>query len=224
MLLGQSISKNSLILGVFSIITTGVIVFTQGYTKPYIEEAKAKALKAALHEVVPPSSFDNALIDDTLLVKADALLGTKDQSAVYLARKEGRPVAAIFQATAPEGYGGSINLLIGVNYDGSLSGVRVVPPHAETPGLGDAIDLQKSDWILSFNGKSLTDPKDGGWKVKKDGGIFDAFTGATITPRAVVDAVHKTLQYFKKHQLELFIPPVEHGPDRAPNMEQPHGR
>jgi electron transport complex protein RnfG len=109
----------------------------------------------------------------------------------------------ILQAVAPEGYGGSINLLVGIDSQGAITGVRVIPPHFETPGLGDAVEVQKSPWILSFNGKSLANTPESRWWVKKDGGEFDAFTGATITPRAVVDAVYKALQYFDANKASL---------------------
>ena len=109
----------------------------------------------------------------------------------------------ILQANAPDGYSGTIGLLIGIMADGTLSGVRVIQ-HKETPGLGDQIELAKSRWITSFNGKSLTHPTETGWAVKKDQGDFDQFAGATITPRAVVTAVHKALQYFDHYHAELF--------------------
>ncbi|OUS28915.1 electron transport complex subunit G [Gammaproteobacteria bacterium 45_16_T64] len=203
MILG-SISKNSVIMGLFAIATTGLIVFTQINTADQIEAAKRKALEAALKEVVPANLFDNNLLDSTVDVAASKQLGNKDSRVAYIAKKDGIPTAAIFQTTAPEGYGGSINLLIGINADGDVTGVRVVPPHFETPGLGDKIELAKSDWIKSFDNKNLASPNTAGWKVKKDGGEFDAFTGATITPRAIVDGVHKSLLYFNEQQLALF--------------------
>jgi electron transport complex protein RnfG len=112
------------------------------------------------------------------------------------------------EATAPEGYGGAIELLVGVNANGEITGVRVVPPHNETPGLGDKIETKKSDWIYSFDGKSLTNPKPEGWAVKKDGGDFDSFTGATITPRAVVDAVYNALAWYQANRSTLYQQPA----------------
>ncbi|MDB0047709.1 RnfABCDGE type electron transport complex subunit G, partial [Porticoccaceae bacterium] len=110
--------------------------------------------------------------------------------------------AAIIPAVTPDGYSGAISMIIGVNFNGSVAGVRVVD-HRETPGLGDKVDLKKSDWILSFNGKSLVNPQASGWTVKKEGGDYDQFTGATITPRAVVKQVLKTLQYFEDDRERL---------------------
>jgi len=125
--------------------------------------------------------------------------------------KQQQLVAIIAAPTAPDGYNGSIKLLVAIRQNGDLMGVRVVA-HQETPGLGDAIDSNKSNWIYSFNGRSLNNPELIDWKVKRDGGHFDQFTGATITPRAVVKMVLKTLQYYQANQTTLAsnaIPPNE---------------
>jgi len=112
----------------------------------------------------------------------------------------------VLEAIAPDGYSGKITLLIAI-VNGELAGVRVVS-HNETPGLGDYIDAAKSDWIKQFDHASLTHPDSSAWKVKKDGGRFDYMTGATITPRAVVKAVHKALRYYEQHGAEIFSRPV----------------
>lgn len=202
-MIGQSVTRNSIILGLFAIVTTGLVVATANLTKDKIAEEKQNALKRSLFEVMPKERVDNDLLGNTIDLPAHGLLGTSEAQLAYIAQKQEQPAGIIMQVVAPEGYGGSINLLVGISSDGSLTGVRVIPPHFETPGLGDSIDVQKSDWIKSFNGKSLTNLDEKGWRVKKDGGQFDAFTGATITPRAVVDAVHKALLYFDQHQSEL---------------------
>lgn len=201
----KSIAKNAVMLGIFAIATIGLCVVTHGLTKDRIAEVKRKALESALVEIVPKTKFNNDILEDTLVID-DPRLGNKTPLAAYRARFDGNPVAVVFQVAAPEGYGGAINLLVGVYADGTLAGTRVVPPHPETPGLGDAIETKKSDWILEFTGKSLTNPKPAQWKVNKDGGVFDSFTGATITPRAVVKAVFQTLQYFDQNKVELFQP------------------
>ena len=105
--------------------------------------------------------------------------------------------------TAPDGYNGDIRLLAAIDVTGTVLGVRVVS-HRETPGLGDPIEVERSDWVLGFTGKSLLSPQGKSWAVKRDGGEFDQFTGATISPRAVVKAVHNTLLYFKTNQKSLF--------------------
>ena len=124
---------------------------------------------------------------------------------MYRARKAGQPVALVITPVAPDGYSGIIKLLVGINVDGTLNGVRVVT-HRETPGLGDAIDEKRSDWIHLFDNRSLLDPPLERWAVRKDGGDFDQLTGATITPRAVVKAVRQTLLYYRDNQDALFAP------------------
>ena len=195
-MIGQSVSRNSVLLGIFAIVTTGMIVLTANLTKDSIAKAVEETLKKSLFEVMPRERLDNDLLNDQVPLAADKLLGTKSEKVAYVARMEGQPSGAILQVVAPEGYGGSINLLVGVDASGAVTGVRVIPPHYETPGLGDQVEIQKSPWVLNFNGKSLQNTSEGQWRVKKDGGEFDSFTGATITPRAVVDAVHKALLYF----------------------------
>ena len=161
-------------------------------------ERRVALLRTALGSVVA----DNDLLSDVVHVRDPELLGSTDPVPVYRARAGDRPVAVLFEAVAPGGYRGAIRLLIGVGIDGRVLGVRVLS-HGETQGLGDAIELRKSKWILSFDGRSLGNPADSGWRVRKDGGEFDQFTGATITPRAVVTAVHDVLLYFSLHRDEL---------------------
>ncbi len=219
-MIGQAVSRNSIVLGLFAIATTGMIVLTANLTRDKIAEEKENALRRSLLEVMPAQLLNNNLLDDKISVPGDPLLGTTTPFPAYVARQDGVPSGVILQAVAPEGYGGSINLLVGVSSAGEVTGVRVIPPHFETPGLGDAIELQKSKWILSFNGKSLANTAEKNWHVKKDGGEFDAFTGATITPRAVVDAVHKALLYVDKNKASLLAAPVE---TTSPVEESSHG-
>ena len=156
-----------------------------------------------LNNIIPAESYNNDLLLDTITIKPSTLLSTKEESLAYRARENDQNVAVVFSSIAPSGYNGSIHLLVGVKADGTLSGVRVVK-HRETPGLGDVVEISRSNWILGFNDKSLSNPDNKGWKVKRDGGVFDQFTGATITPRAVVNAVHDALLYFEKNQDMLF--------------------
>ncbi|MWV13438.1 electron transport complex subunit RsxG [Pseudomonas sp. R-28-1W-6] len=207
--ISRSMLKNSLVLGLFAVVTVGVVAITQQGTAGRIATAEREAKAQALAQILPAGSYDNHLLDHPRLV-FDPLLGNKTPTPAYLATLQGEPTAVILQATAPDGYSGSIFLLVGILADGRLAGVRVVG-HKETPGLGDKIELAKSPWINGFVGQSLRAPDADGWAVKKDGGQFDQFAGATITPRAVVKAVHKTLQYFDKHRDELLAPVSSQG-------------
>ncbi len=195
-MLGASISKNSLLLAVFALIAAGGLALTNEGTKARIQKAERAAQQKALFEIVPRSRHDNDLLLDTVPVPENAwhLLGLKKGGDIHIARQNGQVVAMIIPAVAPDGYSGDIRMIVGINRDGSVAGVRVLA-HNETPGLGDKVDLKKSDWILSFNGKSLATPVPAGWAVKKDGGDFDQFTGATITPRAVVNQVRRVLEF-----------------------------
>jgi len=200
--ISRSMLKNSLVLGLFAITTVGVVALVQQGTASRIATAERDAQVRALAEILPAGSYDNHLLDNSIEV-FDPLLGNRTPQTAYIALKDGRPSAVILRATAPDGYSGAIHLLVGIQADGHLAGVRVLG-HRETPGLGDKIELAKSDWIRSFEGKSLSNPGADGWAVKKDRGDFDQFAGATITPRAVVKAVHKALAYAEANHTRLF--------------------
>jgi Na+-translocating ferredoxin:NAD+ oxidoreductase subunit G len=205
-LIGLAISRNALILGLFAVATAAMLAFTNDRTRDQVACNRQQALAASLHEVLPPALADNNLLADQIIV-TDATLG-RGERHIYRARQAGVPSGAVLETVAPDGYGGAIALLVGVTVDGEITGVRVVPPHNETPGLGDKIETRKSDWMLGFNGRSLANTADDGWAVRKDGGDFDAFTGATITPRAVVGAVYRTLNYYRTHSATLFAMPA----------------
>ena len=188
---------------IFAAAGTGLVATTYELTKERIAANQREGLLAKVRALIPADRYDNDLIDDSVDVVAPDALGTSEAVSVYRARKGSRPVAAVLTPVAPDGYGGPIRLIVAVYYDGTLAGVRVLA-HTETPGLGDYIDEARSHWILGFAGHSLANPTPDKWKVKRDGGAFDQFTGATITPRAVVKAVHKTLEYFSANRDELF--------------------
>lgn len=204
-----SIRKNAIGLGLFALVTAGAIAVTQVTTAERIQENRRHAQARALNEILPSSRYDNDLLSDTLRIDSrfnQQLLGPLPEDAfVHLAKKDGKTVALILPVIAPDGYTTAIQLLVGIYSDGSVAGVRVVD-HRETPGLGDKIDIKKSDWIKSFADKSLVSPSTDQWKVKKDGGAFDQFTGATITPRAVVKAVKHALTFFDMHKNILLNP------------------
>jgi len=197
---------SAVLLGLFAIIGTAMVAYIYDATADRIAANHRAFLLKSLHILIPPELHDNDLFTDVTTVINKDLLGTDKPVRIYRARQAKQPVAAIINAVAPDGYSGNIELLVAIRYDGTLAGVRVVK-HKETPGLGDAIDASRSNWILEFNNRSLTDPDKKGWAVKRDGGIFDQFTGATISPRAVVNAVHRSLLYFDAHKDELFNKP-----------------
>ncbi|MEJ2531290.1 MAG: electron transport complex subunit RsxG [Halioglobus sp.] len=203
-MLRQSITRNSVLLAAFAVCTALLLTGTYLLTDDRIAWQIRQAEEKALLEIVPKSRHDNSMLDDTLPVGPGAEgLGLRQEKNIHLARRDGEVVAAIIPVTARDGYSGDIELIVGVNADGSIAGVRALS-HKETPGLGDKVSLKKSDWILEFNGRSLENPLPARWAVKKDRGVFDQFTGATITPRAVVAATLRALQYASDHRQALF--------------------
>lgn len=203
----RAILRNALVLSAFAVGTAAALAIINSATITQIRCNENDALRASLNAVMPPARHDNVLSGDYITVTDDRL--GPGSHRIYRARLQQQPAGLVVQSTAADGYGGAIRLLIGVYPDGQIAGVRVIPPHKETPGLGDNIDIRKSDWMLGFAGRSLDNPDSSGWAVKKDGGIFDAFTGATITPRAVVGAVHRTLHYVQAEQPLLFARDAE---------------
>jgi electron transport complex protein RnfG len=204
-MLGQSISKNSLLLGAFALTTAAILALINLGTQDRIATAERAAQQKALFEILPQDTHDNDLLHDTLAVPQTAwsTLGLRAEATIYRARRDKNIIALIVPAIAHDGYSGDIDMIVGVNRDGSLAGVRVLR-HKETPGLGDKIDVKKSQWIVSFNGKSLQVPVREKWKVKKDGGAFDQFAGATITPRAMVKQIKHVLEFVAANQQALF--------------------
>ena len=198
------ISRVGLILSIFAVCSTSLVVFTEHNTREKIKENERQTLLKALNAVVPKEKYNNRILNDTIYLAPNKQLGTNGSSMVYRARLDGVPIAAVLTIIAPNGYNGKIKILVGINFNGYLIGVRVIQ-HKETPGLGDKIDIKKTDWILNFRGLSLSNANLGKWKIKKDGGKLDQFTGATITPRAVVRAIKKSLLYFDAHRNELFV-------------------
>jgi electron transport complex protein RnfG len=203
------IQKNSQILAIFAIVCTAIVGLVNELTKDEIQAQEQLQLLNTLHSIIEPSRYNNDITQDCVSLSS-ALLGnsTNDKKiqTAYIARQDNQAIAIAMTSTAPDGYNGNIELIIAVNMDGSVSGVRVLK-HQETPGLGDKVELRKSNWINTFTGKKLLSEKDTRWAVTKDNGIFDQFTGATITPRAVVKAVRKTLLYFKDNKNSLLLRP-----------------
>lgn len=203
-------TRTALILLIFVVSFTALLAGAYQWTRPAIIASANEEKTKLISEVLPRNRYDNEPLTDTLTLPATAELGLADASIVYRARKSNQPAALVLESIAPDGYSGKIRLLIAINADGTVSGVRVIA-HKETPGLGDYIEPRKDKkrakpWITQFEGRSLTEPPPRGWKVKKDGGEFDANAGATVTPRAIVKAVRKTLDYVATHREQLYAP------------------
>lgn len=181
-------------VGLFSLMIVGMVSLVFHATKDKIADNERQALLDNLQTVLHRDSYDNDLSNDVIQLQT---------YTIYRARKSGIPVAAILISTTTHGYNGDIRLLIGISIAGKITGVRVLK-HQETPGLGDKIEIKKSAWISSFEHKSLSDMSTRQWAVKRDGGNFDQFTGATITPRAIINEVKKTGQFFQLNQQIIF--------------------
>ncbi|MEA9391123.1 electron transport complex subunit RsxG [Acerihabitans sp. TG2] len=187
--------KHGVTLAVFAALCTALTATVNALTEPTIHQQAVSQQRQLIDQVIPPALHDNDMLKECYWV-TDTALGNGTAHRLYLARRHGQPVAAAVESTAPDGYSGSIQLLVGADFDGNVLGTRVTEHH-ETPGLGDKIDLRVSDWITHFAGKHVASDHDATWAVKKDGGQFDQFTGATITPRAVVNRVKRTVVYLK---------------------------
>ncbi len=198
---GGSIGKSMLGIGMFAILAAGIIAVTQVSTKDQIAENIRAAQSRALFEIFP-ADIDPHLFDHTIELAADELNLEEEAVNGYQVIDGETVKGVILPVRSEEGYSGSIDLMVGINADSSIAGVRIIS-HKETPGLGDKIDRAKSLWVDSFIGKIRQGSDDSRWAVKKDGGQFDQFTGATITPRAVVGAIGTAITYFENHRIEL---------------------
>jgi electron transport complex protein RnfG len=190
-------------LGLVAIAGTTLLAGVHQLTAGRIAEQERRAVLEQLQQIISPDRYDNVLQDDWIAFTDEAHFPRGQQVIAYRARRGEQPVAVILRFAAVNGYNGPIHLLAGIEADGSLAGVRVTS-HRETPGLGDAIEVERNDWIRSFDGRSLRSPGPEGWNVSRDGGAFDQFTGATITPRAVVGAVRLALEYYEGNRQALF--------------------
>jgi len=198
-------AKNGAILTAFALVTTGLVASINMLTADKIAEQELLHLTSQLQEVLDPSTYDNELTTDCVII-SDERLGPYANQIVYRARKNNEPVALIVRHVTPSGYSGDINLLTAVLSDGSIAGVRTTK-HEETPGLGDKVEVKKSPWITSFKTLTVQSSSDARWAVKKDGGQFDQFTGATITPRAVVGSVKNAVLFAQSEFDAIFAAP-----------------
>lgn len=199
-------AKTTWIMVAFAIVGTLALALVFYTTKAPIAEAEAVVRMNLFSQILPVELHDNDLLQDAVKQPAGGELGNRDETLIYRARLTKTPSAVIMEVTAPDGYSGDIKLLVAIKANGEVLGARVLD-HRETPGLGDYIDIAHSDWIKNFDAQSLKKTNDEGWHVKKDGGQFDFVTGATITPRAVIKAVHKALKFYDGHQQAIFETP-----------------
>lgn len=201
--LRQRIPYQGALLGVTALLASATLVFAHLHTEPLIEQQAVADLTASLRTVLPGIDYDNDLLGDQVTIPAGVGGAT---TTVYRARRQGEVVAVVYQVTG-KGYGGDIAAVMGLDRDGHITAVRVLS-HKETPGLGDKIEAAKSSWIDSFTGQGLDTLDAKGWHVRKDGGQFDQFSGATITPRGLVAAVKGGLDLYAAHRAELLAPAV----------------
>ena len=211
----QRTAYHAMLLGGIAMLTSALVVIGNKQTLADIELRRAEDMKRSLSQVIHPDMYTNDILKDVRQVKVDNEL--KD---VYVARSNDSVVAVAFEMTG-QGYAGPIQVLVGVNSKGELLGARILS-HNETPGLGDKIEAAKSRWIFSFDGLSLNNPEESQWKVKKDGGYFDQFTGATITPRAVVKTIKAGMDFFQANKDLLLEQKQAQNPEaKTPNNDTP---
>lgn len=199
----RSIAIPAATLAIIAAVLTAGLVTVATLTQDRIARNQQVWIKQHLDALVAPQDYDNDPLVDTIEVTAPDLLGTSVPVTAYRMRKSGAPVAVAIRSVAPDGYRGPLELLVAIAPDGTLIGVQVIR-HNETPGLGDAFENRDADWLQRFRGLSLTNPPQQRWSVRRDGGDFDAFTGATITPRAIVKAVRRTLEFYLGNEDRLF--------------------
>jgi electron transport complex protein RnfG len=198
----NNIFRSAVALGLVAIAGTTLLTGVDVLTADRIAAQERRVMLEQLGQIIP-EQYDNQLLDDRFTFMDERHFPNGQVVIAYRARQNGEPRAVVLKFNAVNGYNGIITLLAGINSNGSLRGVRIISHH-ETPGLGDPIEIEKSDWVLGFSGKSLDNPVADKWAVKRDAGEFDQFTGATITPRAVVDAVRLALEYFEANREYLF--------------------
>lgn len=210
---------HAMLLGGMATLVSAVLVMGDNATRDTIALRQAETLQASLEQVIPPELHDNQLLDDVIVLPKDA--SRSRPLKVYRGHRNQAITALAFEVVG-HGYAGAITSLMAIDANGKILGVRVLQ-HSETPGLGDKIEIQRDNWIRSFDGRSLANTPLSSWAVKKDGGQFDQFTGATITPRAVVEAVQAGLEMFERERAQLLAPPAvtEEAETPSPAEETP---
>lgn len=205
--MNDGVAKSGLTLAAIGAICTALVAVTFQVTKDRISANEQAWLEQSLEPALAGIFFEGSITESKLIIPAPHELPGRDDVIVYRVFADTEPVAALFAVTAPDGYAGPIRILLGLSYDGEVTGVRILE-HRETPGLGDKIASTHSDWVFQFDGRSLDDPDLKGWAVRRDGGQFDQLTGASVTPRAVIKAMRETLLYLEAHRDEIFAQPT----------------
>ncbi len=206
-----SVARSGLTLAAIAAVCTTLVAFTFRLTDERIDANQEAWIEQSLKPALDGVSFDSGISESRLTIPSPNALPGSGDALVYRVYTGDAPAAALFVVSARDGYSGAIELLVGVDVNGAVTGVHVLE-HRETPGLGDLVETGKSEWAQQFEGRSLGNPAAAGWAVRRDGGEFDQLTGATITPRAIVKAVRETLEYFAANQVELFAARADEAP------------
>lgn len=199
----SGILKNGMTLAAIAAICTAMVALTYRLTADRIVANEQALLERSLEPVLSGLLFDSGVTESKIIIPPPHALPGSEAAIIYRVFAEGEPVAALFIVSARDGYAGAIKVLVGVDMRGIVTGVDILE-HRETPGLGDRVESSKSDWVRQFAGRSLSDPEQSAWSIKRDGGDFDQLTGASVTPRAIVKAIYETLVYFSANQKNLF--------------------
>lgn len=186
----------------FGLIFSAFLGYFFETTSPIIQKSEAEAKRKLLLELVSNEVYDNDIEKDFIEIQPNILLKNKKPTQLYLVKNNNMNKAVILEVRAPDGYSGDIFLLVAINENAEIINTRVIK-HQETPGLGDYIDKEKTNWIDIFQSKSFKTTQEKKWAVKKDQGEFDYMTGATITPRAVIKALYNALKYFEENKKML---------------------
>lgn len=203
----QSALKTGFTLALIAAICTALVAVTFHLTKERIVANEKALLEQSLQPALAGVVYDSSVSESRLILPPPHDLPGNEVAIIYRVFAEDKPVAALFVVSARDGYSGAIRILVGVDFDGTVTGIRILQ-HRETPGLGDKIDSSRSDWVFQFDGHSLTNPEVSGWSIRSDGGEFDQLTGASVTPRAVIKAIRETLLYFNARRDEIFAAPA----------------
>lgn len=203
----RSIMKTGLTLAVIAAICTALVAATHQATRERIAANEKALLEQSLQPALSGIFYDSGVSESRLVIEPPHELPGNEPAIIYRVFTEDVPVAALFAVTARDGFSGPIRILLGVEADGTVTGLRILK-HRETPGLGDKIEPKRSDWVFQFEGRSLEDPSPAGWAIRVDGGEFDQLTGASVTPRAIITAMRDTLVYFESHRDEIFSLPA----------------